>query len=465
MSPVLLIYRPRDPSPWHRGSPVRCAKRGDLDVPITKSSSTIFSVVQTLVNAANFPSRQERLRRIWEPTYTLVYGEAREDEGTEGETSGHQSFQRRSSRTNILTEASGSTHPGSTSTTATGDPSVEDVLQLLRQLFILGQDSAAAEKTDSPMDTLGVRCEEFESKKVGNKLVQQVSKNHGRGRGCRPCLWCEDLTYATPMPFPFDTRHLYFNCTRFGPERSLVWLQSQRDVSVERRGGLRRDDPHEYRVGRLKHERVTVPRGLNLLQWAQQVMHIHAARKSILEVEFREEEGTGLGPTLEFYALVAGELQRADLGMWLCDDQTADPITPPALDGGNGNGDTQARPPGYYIRRQGGLFPAPLPQDSSVCDKAVELFTFLGIFLAKTLQDNRLVDLPLSRPFLKLMCHGEFANVKDRGIAGSAIKPRGGLSSLPAEEDLMTSSIISEESEKELELDPPKYRIADTQPW
>lgn len=53
--------------------------------------------------------------------------------------------------------------------------------------------------------------------------------------------------------------------------RSLVWLQSQRDVSVERRGGLRRDDPHEYRVGRLKHERVTVPRGPNLLQWAQQV--------------------------------------------------------------------------------------------------------------------------------------------------------------------------------------------------
>ena len=50
-----------------------------------------------------------------------------------------------------------------------------------------------------------------------------------------------------------------------------MWLQSQRDASVERRGGLRRDDPHEYRVGRLKHERVTVPRGPDLLQWAQQV--------------------------------------------------------------------------------------------------------------------------------------------------------------------------------------------------
>ena len=36
-----------------------------------------------------------------------------------------------------------------------------------------------------------------------------------------------------------------------------------------------------------------------------------------LKVEFLEEEGTGLGPTLEFFALVAAELQRSDLGMWL----------------------------------------------------------------------------------------------------------------------------------------------------
>lgn len=432
----------------------------EVEVPITKKTSTIFAAVQILVHTANFPSRQERLRRIWEPTYTLVYGEAREDEGIEGEISGVQLLNRRNSRTNILTESCG--YPALPASTLTmGDPSVEDVLQLLRQLYILAHEDK--DKSGQVVDAFGVRRDEFESKKVGNKLVQQVGEAVVLACGALPS-WCEDLTYATPMLFPFDTRHLYFNCTAFGPERSLVWLQSQRDVSVERRGGLRRDDPHEYRVGRLKHERVTVPRGSNLLQWAQQVMRVHASRKSILEVEFREEEGTGLGPTLEFYALVAGELQRADLSMWLCDDQTADPITPPALDGGNGTGDSQTRPPGYYICRQGGLFPAPLPQDSTACDQVVELFHFLGIFLAKTLQDNRLVDLPLSRPFLKLMCHGEFANVKDRGIAGSSTKPRG-LSSLPLEEDLMTSSIISEESEKELELDPPKYRVLDTQPW
>jgi len=76
------------------------------------------------------------------------------------------------------------------------------------------------------------------------------------------------------------------------------------------RGSLRREDIHEFRVGRIKHERVKVPRGDQLLEWAMQVMKVHADRKAILEVEFKDEEGTGLGPTLEFFALVAAELQR-----------------------------------------------------------------------------------------------------------------------------------------------------------
>ena len=39
-----------------------------------------------------------------------------------------------------------------------------------------------------------------------------------------------------------------------------------------------------------------------------------------MKVEFIGEEGTGLGPTLEFYALVAAELQKKSLGVWLVDD-------------------------------------------------------------------------------------------------------------------------------------------------
>lgn len=42
---------------------------------------------------------------------------------------------------------------------------------------------------------------------------------------------------------------------------------------------------------------------------------------NFVQIEFRGEEGTGLGPTLEFYALVASELQQKSLGLWLSDDE------------------------------------------------------------------------------------------------------------------------------------------------
>ena len=45
--------------------------------------------------------------------------------------------------------------------------------------------------------------------------------------------------------------------------RAIVWLQNKRDVALERSRPLshRREEQHEFRVGRLKHERVKVPRG------------------------------------------------------------------------------------------------------------------------------------------------------------------------------------------------------------
>ena len=45
--------------------------------------------------------------------------------------------------------------------------------------------------------------------------------------------------------------------------RAIVWLQNKRDVALERSRppSHRREDQHEFRVGRLKHERVKVPRG------------------------------------------------------------------------------------------------------------------------------------------------------------------------------------------------------------
>merc|ERR1712117_103599 len=168
----------------------------------------------------------------------------------------------------------------------------------------------------------------------------------------------------------------------------------------------------------------------------------------VLEVEFLDEEGTGLGPTLEFFALVAGEFQRCDLSMWLSDD------TDLTSDQDLGNGE---KPPGYYVIRSGGLFPAPLPQDSALCKKVSGLFYILGVFLAKTLQDGRLVDLPLSDAFLKLICGGEVSGVvRESSTIVTSFSPE-------LLEDVMTSSllsVVSEESEDQLG----SGRIIDT-PW
>ncbi|KYN06757.1 E3 ubiquitin-protein ligase HECTD1 [Cyphomyrmex costatus] len=369
----------------------------DVEISLSDSHASIFQAVQELMQLTELGSRQEKLKRIWEPTYTIIYKEAKDEESSGRATPIVTLYSRNPTQnTNACT--------------------VEDVLQLLRHVFVLGtirDEGFSIEQDESNDTTYWLHPDDFTSKKITNKIVQQIQDPLALAAGALP-NWCEELARSCPFLLPFETRRLYFSCTAFGASRSIVWLQTQRDAILERQRtpGLspRRDDSHEFRVGRLKHERVSVPRGEKLLDWAEQVLKVHASRKSILEVAFVGEEGTGLGPTLEFFALVAAELQRKDLSLWLCDDTVDDNATRILNEEQTCISGEKIRPVGYYVMRASGLFPAPLPQNSTCCDRAVRYFWFLGVFLAKVLQDNRLVDLPLSRPFLKLMCRGDISN-------------------------------------------------------
>ena len=57
-----------------------------------------------------------------------------------------------------------------------------------------------------------------------------------------------------------------------------------------------------------------------IMESASKVMELYGAGRALLELEFFNEVGTGLGPTLEFYTLLAHELQRKSLNMWRCED-------------------------------------------------------------------------------------------------------------------------------------------------
>ena len=96
------------------------------------------------------------------------------------------------------------------------------------------------------------------------------------------------------------------------------------------------------------------------------------------------------------------------------------------------------KPPGHYVQRSCGLFPAPYPQNSPQIEELCRLFELLGIFIAKCIQDKRRVDLPLSRPLFKLMtgasqaCHPLAEEPGPPGNNGGHEGAGGGAESEPA---------------------------------
>ncbi|XP_015205631.2 E3 ubiquitin-protein ligase HECTD1 isoform X2 [Lepisosteus oculatus] len=505
----------------------------EVELPLSNYKSTIFYYVQKLLQlSCNGSVKSDKLRRIWEPTYTIMYREMKDsDKGKESGKMGcwsvehveqylgtdelpkndlitylqknadstflrrwkltgtnksirknrncsqliaaYKDFSEHGSKSSALSQGSlsslqtcdilSSAREQAQAKAGSGQTAcgVEDVLQLLRILYIIAGDPYSTRTLQEEPDEqlqFNVSPEEFTSKKVTTKILQQIEEPLALASGALPD-WCEQLTSKCPFLIPFETRQLYFTCTAFGASRAIVWLQNRREATMERSRpstAVRRDDPGEFRVGRLKHERVKVPRGDNMMEWAENVMQIHADRKSVLEVEFLGEEGTGLGPTLEFYALVAAEFQRKSLGVWLCDDDFPDDESR-QVDLGGG-----LKPPGYYVQRSCGLFPAPFPQDSDELDRISKLFLFLGVFLAKCIQDNRLVDLPISKPFFKLMCMGDIKSnmskllYESRGDADLHFSEIQSEASTEEGHDTYSVGSFDEDSKSEFILDPPK---------
>uniref|UniRef100_A0A8P4G9R2 E3 ubiquitin-protein ligase n=1 Tax=Dicentrarchus labrax TaxID=13489 RepID=A0A8P4G9R2_DICLA len=441
----------------------------EVELPLSNYKSTIFYYVQRLLQlSCNGAVKTDKLRRIWEPTYTIMYRELKDSDkekeiwllcfqptavtadsigvgGRSGGLSPSSVSANQSSEILGVAREMAQAKAGC-SQNACG---VEDVLQLLRILYIIGGDATSNARTlQEDFDELQFNAspEEFTSKKITTKILQQIEEPLALASGALPD-WCEQLTSKCPFLIPFETRQLYFTCTAFGASRAIVWLQNRREATMERSRPsttVRRDDPGEFRVGRLKHERVKVPRGEAMMEWAESVMQLHADRKSVLEVR-----GCNmcLGPTLEFYALVAAEFQRTSLGIWLCDDDFPDDESR-QVDLGGG-----LKPPGFYVQRSCGLFPAPFPQDSEELERITKLFHFLGVFLAKCIQDNRLVDLPISQPFFKLLCMGDIKSNMSKLLYQSRSSPQGHD---PERQETYSVGSFDEDSKSEFIMDPPK---------
>lgn len=288
----------------------------------------------------------------------------------------------------------------------------------------------------------------FMSHKITAKLMRQLSDPLALCAGVVPA-WCFLAAREASFLIPFETRRVLFQSTALGVARSLHLLQTRTDTSgvpTSHHRSARAFRDSETRIGRIQRQKVRIHRN-RILESAIRVMNMYAGHSTVLEVEYFDEVGTGLGPTLEFYTLASRETQRADLGLWRGEPRRSDGTDngtvkrKPNADGEKPGGSEAKTRSAAKARRRGrsssrlsadscalprsarydpdedveyivptgrGLFPACLPigtpgRSGEVPSKSIALFTFVGRLMGKALTDGRLLDLRFSKTFCRLL--------------------------------------------------------------
>ena len=140
--------------------------------------------------------------------------------------------------------------------------------------------------------------------------------------------------------------------------------------------------------GKLQRMKFKVNRK-GILDCGIKAMNSHGTSHALLEFDFFGEDGSGLGPTLEFYSLSAAALRELDF-LWRPTDK-------------------------------GTLFPAPLNPESFESgirgvsiQKICQLFKLAGWLCARAIVDDRMIDLPFADIFWDLVLgkHGTLIDLK-----------------------------------------------------
>ncbi|KAF0924012.1 hypothetical protein E2562_008358 [Oryza meyeriana var. granulata] len=208
--------------------------------------------------------------------------------------------------------------------------------------------------------------DQFVSSLLTNKLEQQMQDTLF-GDGLIPS-WCIYLVETCPFLLSFEARWKYFCLTAHHS-----FMTGEVSSSTETK---------KYSVIRSK-----------ILEDAVSMLNKHGSDTKFIEVEFDGEAGTGRGPTFEFYTTVSHELQRVGLGMWREDNTSQD------CEAG-------------FVHAPFGLFPQPWSSAKtstrwiSLSD-VVQKFKLLGQLVARAVLDGRVLDIPLSKAFYKLMLDQE----------------------------------------------------------
>lgn len=260
------------------------------------------------------------------------------------------------------------------------DTTTASILQLLRLLHEMN--ATLDDILTESKELVALKPEalaQFINTKLTAKLNRQLEEPLIVASSCLPS-WSEDLARLFPFLFPFETRHLFLQSTAFGYSRAMMrWHNSQN--GDDGRNDHRRDD--RPFLGRLQRQKVRISRS-RILESAMKVMELYGSSPSVLEVEYFEEVGTGLGPTLEFYSTVSKEFSKKKLKIWRendCNDAEE------------------------FAFGKRGLFPAPMSEQHAASEsgkKQLHLFKVLGKFVARSMLDSRIIDVSFNPAFFRI---------------------------------------------------------------
>lgn len=262
-------------------------------------------------------------------------------------------------------------------------PNTSEILRLLNILHELN--SNLDDVFDDSKESLALNAEplsQFVNTKLTAKLNRQLEEPLVVASKCLP-PWSEDLPRLYPFLFPFETRHLFLQSTSFGYSRSMTRWQNSQPVEDSRRSHRHDDRPY---IGRLQRQKVRISR-TRILESAVKVMELYGGSPSVLEVEYFEEVGTGLGPTLEFYSTVSKEFSKKELKLWRQSDSSDS---------------------NKFVFSKLGLFPAPMSAAQAETEggkKILHYFKILGKFVARAMLDSRIIDVPLNPTFFRVGSH------------------------------------------------------------
>ncbi|OBZ82438.1 putative ubiquitin fusion degradation protein C12B10.01c [Choanephora cucurbitarum] len=227
----------------------------------------------------------------------------------------------------------------------------------------------------------GITAQDFINRKLTAKANRQLEEPLIVASSCLPS-WIYWLMSEVPFLFPFETRYLFIQSTSFGYARLIARWQSLQ-MRNNSQNGTRTDSSEQPTLGRMERQKVRIMRS-QMLESAIKILDLFGSSPTVLEIEYMGEEGTGMGPTLEFYASTSKEFSKHSLNMW--------------------RGSNKSEP--GYVNSPAGLFPKTLSKSSTRSTrKIIQLFKALGQFIAKGLLDFRIVDIPFSPAFFKLALH------------------------------------------------------------